>query len=561
MDPAIATPFLDRLARSPWAYAVLALAVLACALPGVFSLPVLDRDEARFAQATRQMLETGDFVNIMVQDEPRNKKPIGIHWLQSVTAGVTSQSAIWGYRLASVFGALLSAFAIFSAGATLAGRTVGFSAAILFAAALLPSTEGMVAKTDMVLCGFTALAMAALARLYVGHGGRWSALAFWAAVGAGILIKGPITPLVAGLAMLTLFMWERRAAWMRPLRHWTGPALAALVVLPWMVAIGIETQGTFFSQALSDDLGPKVAGGDEGHFGLPGTHLLLAPLLFFPATFALIPAVQLGLRTVRGGPAVDDPHRVRFLMAWALPIWLIFELLPTKLAHYTLPAYPALALLAGMAVTQASAWGRWTRSAGLVLTLLAGAALVALAAYLATYMPGAAPEDERRAVQAAAVGAVALGAAAIALWRCRSAAMTLGVVLAIGAGTAFGLRERLLPEAAELLVSAQTAQSLRREGLGQDPAAPLLIVDFRETSLVFETRTDARLLNGEEAGAQARLGDHIVVNQGPGSSEGFAEGLAARGLAFAPEGQPTVGLNYSNGDPVSLATGRIVAAP
>jgi 4-amino-4-deoxy-L-arabinose transferase-like glycosyltransferase len=559
---AIAAPTrLERLANGPFAYAVIALVVLACVLPGVFSMPVLDRDEARFAQATRQMLESGDFVNIMVQEEPRNKKPIGIHWLQVLTAGATTHTEIWGYRLASLFGGLMSALAIFWAGSSLATRTAGFAGAVLFAAAILPSTEGMIAKTDAVLCGFTALAMAALARLYVGKGGRWTALAFWAALGAGVLIKGPITPMVAGLALLALYLWERKATWMRPLRHWTGPALAALIVLPWMAAIWIETDGAFFGEAFGDDLGPKVAGGDEGHFGLPGMHLLLAPFLFFPATFALWPAISQATTAVRAGAKANDPSHIRFLVAWAVPTWIVFELLPTKLVHYTLPAYPALALLAGIAVMQASTWSSTRRMTGIALTLLAGALLVASSAYIATFMPGAEPQDQRRAVQAAGVGAIALGLAGIALWRAKSSAAILATVAAMGALTAFGLRERLLPEAAELLVSAQTAQSLDRQDLGETPATPLLIVGFREISLVFETRTDARLLAAAEAGAHAQPGDHVVFNEMDPEAQAFLDGLAARGLTFAAQAPPTRGLNYSNGDEVSLATGRIVAAP
>ena len=63
-----------------------ALIAMVAGLPGLFAMPPLDRDESRFAQATAQMLETGDFVNIRFQDQPRNKKPVGIHWLQAISA-------------------------------------------------------------------------------------------------------------------------------------------------------------------------------------------------------------------------------------------------------------------------------------------------------------------------------------------------------------------------------------------------------------------------------------------------------------------------------------------
>ena len=71
-------------------YALLAALCLLLYLPGIASIPPLDRDEARFAQATRQMLETGDFLRIRFQDEPRNKKPAGIYWLQAASVDLLS---------------------------------------------------------------------------------------------------------------------------------------------------------------------------------------------------------------------------------------------------------------------------------------------------------------------------------------------------------------------------------------------------------------------------------------------------------------------------------------
>src|SRR5271154_2308590 len=82
-------------------------------LPGFFGIPPVDRDEARFAQATKQMVETGDFVDIRFQDEVRYKKPVGIYWLQSAVVETASalglpraQVRIWLYRVPSLIGAI-----------------------------------------------------------------------------------------------------------------------------------------------------------------------------------------------------------------------------------------------------------------------------------------------------------------------------------------------------------------------------------------------------------------------------------------------------------------------
>jgi 4-amino-4-deoxy-L-arabinose transferase-like glycosyltransferase len=80
----------------------------------MFTVPALDRDESRFAQATVQMLETGDFTNINFQDDPRHKKPVGIHWLQAASVSLLSSPearAIWAYRIPSLLAAMLAAAA------------------------------------------------------------------------------------------------------------------------------------------------------------------------------------------------------------------------------------------------------------------------------------------------------------------------------------------------------------------------------------------------------------------------------------------------------------------
>src|SRR5438094_194213 len=159
-------------------YALLVGFCLFLYLPGMSAIPPLDRDEARFAQATRQMLETGDFLRIRFQDEARNKKPAGIYWLQaaSVAAFSTAEStAIWPYRLPSVAGALIAALLVFAIGNALfardtqesAPRLVPFMAAVLFAAALGIVAEAHIAKTDAALLAVVVAGQGALGVIYV----------------------------------------------------------------------------------------------------------------------------------------------------------------------------------------------------------------------------------------------------------------------------------------------------------------------------------------------------------------------------------------------------------
>ncbi|MAC39001.1 MAG: 4-amino-4-deoxy-L-arabinose transferase, partial [Oceanicaulis sp.] len=100
-----------ELSRGLRACFIIAAIAAAAALAGIFTLPPLDRDESRFAQATAQMLESGNLVEINFQDEERNKKPVGIHWLQAASVAALSSAEareIWAYRIPSMFGAMLA---------------------------------------------------------------------------------------------------------------------------------------------------------------------------------------------------------------------------------------------------------------------------------------------------------------------------------------------------------------------------------------------------------------------------------------------------------------------
>ncbi|MGE3302070.1 MAG: ArnT family glycosyltransferase [Hyphomonadaceae bacterium] len=566
MRPAAFSPerLLDRWCAGLRGYALIALIALAAALPGVFRVPPLDRDEARFAQATVQMLETGDFLRIAVQDAPRNKKPIGIHWLQAASvAALSSPEAreVWAYRLVSAAGALLAALACLWGGTVLVGRKAAFLGAALYAATLLAATEAMIAKTDSVLCGLTTLALAALARLrFAPARPRALALVFWAALGLGVLIKGPVTPLAAGLCLAALFFWERQPGWMRPLLWPAGPALAAAIAAPWFIAIGMATKGAFFAEAVGGDIGGKLTGGDEGHGGPPGYHLLLAPLLLFPAIIAAPAAVRLAAVRLRAGGAQAAP--LRFLIAWAAPLWAVFEIMPTKLPHYVLPAYPALALLcgAGLIAAYEQNW-RKTRLSGALFFLFAVAGMAAACAFLSTLAPGDVAAGARRALQCVILLAAIFLALLVAFIAARGPGVAAASAVAAALVFAFTARERILPEARAWLVSAETNDALIRAGLHprlSPHAGALISSGFNEPSFIFLTRTDTRLLPGQAAGDVAQPGETIVVEARQRAA--LAQALRARGLAFEAVGGDVEGFNYAGGDPVKIAIGRVRAA-
>lgn len=610
----------DRLIETRWAYAILAGIVFLLALPGLFALPTLDRDEGRFAEASSEMLETGDFVVIRYHEDLRNKKPVAIHWFQSAAVAMISgpqARAIWEYRVPSLLGAMLAAVGTLWAGGALFSRRAAFIGAMVLGTTLLLTTEANIAKTDAAQCGILVIAMGALAHMRAGTGGKWHGVLFWICLSIGVLLKGPIAPLVCFAPIAALFLWERQYAWAKPLLYWVGLSLFVIITLPWYVAVQIATQGEFMDEAVRVDLAPKLVDAAEGHSGPVGMHTTALPLLFWPGTLLLIPGIWMAISkllpmrrndaatSTRAATALAWEEREaaawRFLACWIVPSWIVFEIAPTKLVHYTLPMYPAFALMAGAAADHwfsTNEWkpGKWI-SAALFAVLTLGMVLVATPLVLDPIRANAAADfgdlsarvsaGWRQAWEATGIGiwpAVLIAAAGIwtlyALVK-KNAAGLLAGLLACSAAGGIGYRAVVLPNQSWMLATGASLSALQElcalpEGTavsrnsGCDlqkfrPPKRINAIAFAEPSFVF------------------RLGDKIVLPPEvtaviPPAAEdprpawlintGDKEGKAALGqlvkaaiaadrcIRFARR----YALNYSNGDPSVLVAAVVEPA-
>ena len=145
------------------------------------------------------------------------------------------------------------------------------------------------AKIDAVLLATVLAAQAALAKIYLESTADrqpslgW-AVAFWLALGAGVMLKGPIILLVVFGTILLLTITERRVGWLRRLRPAWGVPLLLLVVLPWFIAIAVTSNGEFFATAIGHNLLGKVATGQQSHGAPPGYYLVAFLLTFWPGS-------------------------------------------------------------------------------------------------------------------------------------------------------------------------------------------------------------------------------------------------------------------------------------
>ncbi len=532
---------LDLVGRGWRGPLLAALMALAAALPGALALPPLDRDEARFAEASAQMLESGDFVTIHFQDAPRFKKPVGIYWLQAAATRVLSWSddrQIWTYRAPSLIGAMIAAAACAWGAAAFLGPGGGLAASAMLGVSFMLSTEAMIASADAALCGAVALAMAALARLYLAArggppAGRGVRLVFWLAFAVSILLKGPIGPMVVVLTVLALALWDRRADWLRNIGWGWGLVILFAVLGPWAMAITVATDGAFWGAALGGDLAPKLAGGQEGHAAPPGYYLALSPLLLFPAAL-LLPAGAIAGWRHRAEPGV------RFAICWLVPSWLVFEMVPTKLVHYTLPLFAAAAWL--MARALAAPIDRWARFGGALLALAGGGAVAAAGPLVMARLQLTAPAPW--AVAAAVLGATAALAGAGLMVAARPRlALAIASVFAVAAHDV--LAAGLAPALSPLWLSQRAADALARAN--QSPrvgAGPVSVAGYEEPSLVFLLGADTELAGPEEAADAIAQGSPAIVEARDEAA--FRVALGEDEAAASYLGQVS-GLDYSNG--------------
>lgn len=547
------TGFFDALPETRRPFLWLALLCLALWLPGFFTIPPSDRDESRFAQATRQMVDSGDYVRLAVGREERNKKPVGIHWAQAATVqameavGVTgARTHIAAYRLPSLIGALLAVFATFHWGRALVGRRAAFVAAAMLAPCLVLVVEAHIAKTDAALLATVAAAMGLFARAYLAPAAFTArqAAAFWAILGAGVLLKGPITPMVPLIAGVTLAIVDRGAPWLRSLRAGWGIPLMVAMAAPWFIAIGIATNGRFFAEAVGGDMISKVGSGEENHWGPPGLYTLIFGLTAFPSAWIVLRALP-SMWADRLRP------EVRFLLAWAVPVWLMFEAFATKLPHYVLPAFPALMLLGARWAMdplrrEPPRWLRWLSNA-----TLAGVAIGIGAAAL-----GLGVVVERRAV-VIAFGVMALVAGVVlAVVTLRSArgghygrAAIIGALLSVP--LYFAVLEGILPRLPSVLLSPRIAAEVAR--IAPDlPADRFGIVGYHEPSLLFARGGTTQLLRDGAAAAVFLAGapGRVVAVEGR-EEAAFRREAEARGLHPRERGLVT-GRSYVRGRVIAL---------
>jgi 4-amino-4-deoxy-L-arabinose transferase-like glycosyltransferase len=336
-------------------YALLFFGCLIFHLAGTWSVPLIDRDEPRFAEASREMIERGDYVVPHFNNQLRLDKPPFAYWAQVASYKIFGESDL-AARFPSTIAAALIALVIFAWGTRLGSERAGWWAALIFTLSLQTFLHAKAAVADMWLVLFVTLAHWSACELIWGeqtpnfqhptsnaHSRRWWWV-FYLALAFAFLAKGPIgwAPFLT-VASTTFF-----APGLQLTRHFKfvrGILLVLAIVGSWAIPALIRTRGEFFSIGIGRHVIARSFSVMEGHGANSlGTYLLLLPFYFVTLFVSFFPwSIKLhwlGGQLCRKRSNIDN-----YLLAGAAIIFIIFSLIKTKLPHYTLPAFPLLSLL------------------------------------------------------------------------------------------------------------------------------------------------------------------------------------------------------------------------
>ncbi len=353
---------------------LLVLAAACLYLVGNDRIALWDRDEPRYAQTSRQMLQSGDWVVPHFLDDIRTAKPVFIYWCQAAAMRVMGDTA-FAARFPSAMGMTLVLIVFGAAVWRGIGPVHALWSVLILSTCFLIISAAKMCLTDAVLllwitlaqtCVFviyhgsgvgqgTRLAVAdrgvgGASRLLVSRGARaWTPLVLWISVGLAGLTKGPVVLGVMGTTLIVLAVfdvgrqWRSGRAWLdavwwwRRLRPMLGLLVVAVIVGPWLYLVA-KRAPHFIGQSVTHEIWQRMHTGLEQHKGPPGFYVLTLMGMFMPWSLILPAAVVLAWQN----RSLSD---VRFSLAAAIGPWIMFELIQTKLPHYLLPIYPPLALL------------------------------------------------------------------------------------------------------------------------------------------------------------------------------------------------------------------------
>lgn len=350
--------------------------------------PLIEPDEARYAEIPREMAASGDWLTPRLDGLKYFEKPPLQYWATAVAYKAFGVGE-WTARVWALGMAFLCLPLTFLWTRRLFGTAAGLASAGVLAASPFFLVMGHINLLDAglafwlsaTLFAFTAAQTAPLG----SRAERNAMLAAWAAAALAVLSKGIIVPVLAGGTLLVYSVWQRDWQPWRRLHLLLGLPLFLLMAAPWFIAVSIANpefaRFFFLHEHFARFLTTVHQHGEPWWFFLPFVVLAVLPWL------AEVPAALRGAWRPQLSARGFQP--LRFLLIYCGVVLVFFSISQSKLAPYILPMVPALAAVMGVRIAERPlAWRRAALlGAGLVAVLAAGLVIYSLRRYDAAPVP------------------------------------------------------------------------------------------------------------------------------------------------------------------------------
>jgi 4-amino-4-deoxy-L-arabinose transferase-like glycosyltransferase len=431
-----------------------------------------DPDEAHYAETTRELITTGDWLAPYYNDQPFFDKPILFHWLQAIPMAIAGPTTL-AARLVPALAALALVGVTAWIGITLLSADVAIVASLMLATspAVFALARYAILDTVFTLFVFSGAGLVSVAALHRRPRLQWYG---YVLIALAVLTKGPVALVLCGLALgLAILCSDEARRRLLELRLLSGVALIAALTAPWFLYMWLRFRDAFVAGYLleenihlfaTDRFRPTASNSVWFYFRVLGAGLL-------PWTALLIGRLYDNLRAaVRRDGSLDEVDVL--LWSWTCAIVGFFTVSRFKLDHYVFPVAPALCLMCARAWVELRQRPLDPRNAGARIGLhLIGPLMLAAAiagAYLIVARTGLPPATRLAPLAIGlAGGAVTAGIS----WRGGRPPRTPWIVLGAMAITYGGLVFWALPAIEDQKVVPDVARWVASRAAGNDRVA------------------------------------------------------------------------------------------
>jgi 4-amino-4-deoxy-L-arabinose transferase-like glycosyltransferase len=316
---------------------LLCIAILSL-FPLLGSAPLFDEDEGFYAEASREMLENGNYLTAHINGAPQYDKPILIYWLQAGSFRIFGQNE-FAARFPSALATFLWMLAIYRFTRRHTGPQSGFLSALFFISAIQVTITGKAAIVDSALNLFMTLCLFDLYEYTQNHKRRIYTAAVFA--GLGFLAKGPVAVVIPfAVSLIYCLVQKQFRLWLKMVFNLPAVLIFIAMALPWYV-LEYQDQGMIFIQEffLKHNL-ERFSKTFEGH---SGSLFYYIPVIII----GTLPHCGLLIGLVRQARSLLKQEVYRFCFIWVGFVLILFSFGSTKLPHYILSAFPPLFILYG----------------------------------------------------------------------------------------------------------------------------------------------------------------------------------------------------------------------